>query len=450
MASIVQRGKKYSVVYNANGKQVWESGFFTKIEAQKRKTEIEYEKNKGIFISQNHQYLEEYLQEYVDLYGKNKWSFSTYASNTGLIKNYINPNVGKWQLSNITTKMLDGFFIHLTTMKAIHLKGRSDIGLISQKTQYEIYAVLRSAFNQAVIWEYIGKNPIAHAIRPAYKKKRPHSWDPDTAKKALSLCDNTNLKVCIHLALACSMRLGEIQGLRWKCINFGKVDCAFKDAKLHIEVGLQRVNIEAMNTIHRSNDIKYTFPVIKPDGASLLVLKTPKTESSVRTVWIPPTLAEILWCLKQEQETIKTMLGSEYEDYDLVIAQNNGRPVENNLIYRAFKELIEVNNLPKVIFHSLRHTSTTFKLLITNGDIKSIQGDNGHTKPEMVVDTYAEILDENRKKNAEQFEREFYGKQNDQPNVGFSYQNLKELYEWLSKDPEMVDKLTSMIKEVNL
>jgi len=65
-------------------------------------------------------------------------------------------------------------------------------------------------------------------------------------------------------------------------------------------------------------------------------------------------------------------------------------------------------NLPDVVFHSLRHSSTTYKLTLNNGDIKATQGDTGHAQAEMVTRVYAHILDEDRKVNAEKFEAAFY------------------------------------------
>jgi len=53
-----------------------------------------------------------------------------------------------------------------------------------------------------------------------------------------------------------------------------------------------------------------------------------------------------------------------------------------------------------VVFHSLRHTSVTYKLKLSGGDIKAVQGDSGHAQADMVTEVYGHILDEDRKKNA--------------------------------------------------
>lgn len=139
-----------------------------------------------------------------------------------------------------------------------------------------------------------------------------------------------------------------------------------------------------------------------------LVLKKPKTESSIWTVWIPKTLALILREWKARQESWKEFMGEDYVDYGLVLAQENGRPCEDRIIGNAFARLKDKAGLPDVVFHSLRHSSTTYKLKINHGDIKATQGDTGHAGPDMVTKVYAHILDEDRKINAQKFEAAFY------------------------------------------
>ena len=51
-----------------------------------------------------------------------------------------------------------------------------------------------------------------------------------------------------------------------------------------------------------------------------------------------------------------------------------------------------------------------------SGDIKSVQGDSGHSQAKMVTDQYSHILDEDRKSNARIFEQYFYsGHKADEP-----------------------------------
>ena len=138
------------------------------------------------------------------------------------------------------------------------------------------------------------------------------------------------------------------------------------------------------------------------------MLKTPKTETSNRTVWLPTTLAQLLVQYKKDQQELKEFLGSAYNDYNLVIALENGNPVEIRIVRVRFTTLCEEHNFEVVVFHSLRHLSTKYKLKMTHGDIKSVQGDTGHAEAEMVTDVYSEIVDEDRRLNAKKLDEEFY------------------------------------------
>ena len=94
------------------------------------------------------------------------------------------------------------------------------------------------------------------------------------------------------------------------------------------------------------------------------------------------------------------------------MALPNGRPCEDRIILKEFEKLREKAGLPRVVFHSLRHSSTTYKLKLNHGDLKATQGDTGHAEIDMITSVYAHILDEDRKINAQKFESAFYANPN--------------------------------------
>ena len=70
---------------------------------------------------------------------------------------------------------------------------------------------------------------------------------------------------------------------------------------------------------------------------------------------------------------LKKALGELYEDYNLVIAYDSGRPVEANWVRKQLKAVIQQNHLAPVVFHSLRNSSTSLKLEFSKGDIIVLQ-----------------------------------------------------------------------------
>lgn len=151
------------------------------------------------------------------------------------------------------------------------------------------------------------------------------------------------------------------------------------------------------------------FPIAKLNAKTHLVLKKPKTSSSVRKIWLPRTVALILKDWKQKQDNLKEILGDAYMDFGLVITHNDGRPVDLEVIERSFTALKKEVGLPEgATFHSLRHASATHMLYISHGNIKDVQGDTGHKSADILTNVYGHILDERRKENAKLFDQTFY------------------------------------------
>ena len=230
-------------------------------------------------------------------------------------------------------------------------------------------------------------------------------WEPITIAKALSLCDFDALYVAMNLAFACSLRIGEILGLTWDDIHFA--ENGGDTSWLQVRKALLEVSRQSVAATE-GRDILMVFPSTKPNSNMSLILKKPKTKNSIRKVYLPRTTADILkeWHIRQLE--LIDLLGADYQNYNLVLAQNSGKPYDSHQIYKQFKAFIHAHELPDVTFHSLRHSSVTYKLALNDGNIKLVQGDTGHTSSKLMLNTYAEIFDQSRKELAVRFEENFY------------------------------------------
>ncbi len=213
-------------------------------------------------------------------------------------------------------------------------------------------------------------------------------------------------KIC-NVSFSCSLRMGEMLGLTWDCVNISDEAVANNSCSLYINKEQQRVNKKVMSELSQK-DVILVYPESNKQNKTVLVLKAPKTKSSVRKVFLPSTVVEMLKKKKEQIEEMKRIYGGEYLDYNLVFCHPNGRPLENSYIRAALNRLIKEHNLPKVVFHSFRHASITYKLKWNGGDMKSVQGDSGHAQLDMIADVYSHIIDEDRRFNAQKFEEQFY------------------------------------------
>ena len=289
-----------------------------------------------------------------------------------------------------------------------------------------------------------------NVVLPKTEYKKRDIWDAETIRLALDQCTDSKLYIAMNLAFACSLRMGEILGLTWKNVHIEDENIATDNAYIYIEAELARASKQAIETLGEK-DICHIFTPLMPNTSTRIILKKPKTDSSIRKVWLPKTVAYILREWKKSQEELKSFLGDEYQDFDLVVALPNGRPCENRIIEKEFSLLKQKAGLPNVVFHSLRHSSTTYKLKLNHGDLKATQGDTGHAEIDMITKVYAHILDEDRKINAQKFESAFYANPDlrkaappqEQPSAQTI--DLAALIEQLQKSPELANTLAALI-----
>lgn len=112
---------------------------------------------------------------------------------------------------------------------------------------------------------------------------------------------------------------------------------------------------------------------------------------------------------------------------------------------RDRRPLFRDTDLKTVVFHSLRHSSTTYKLKLSGGDIKAVQGDTGHSEAAMITERYAHILDDDRRINAEKFEEMFYQQKSD-AGSGSKAEELLSIMKKLQESPELLELLKGLMK----
>lgn len=387
MASIVQRNKSFSVVYTIydgdKKKQKWET-YHSYEAALRRKEQLDLiQQHENERAQYREGALAPFLEEYVELYGRIHWACSTYTSNEGLIRNYIVPFMGSMRLTEFSPKVI----------AALYGKLQSD-PQITPSVLTNIHKLLHSAFEQVVLWEYVPRNPFQKASVPKAFPTEIPMLTTDEIKILIQNCDNHMLSIAIHLAFAGSLRKGEILALTWDDVDFQK-------GTVSISKTLKRVRRDAVDALN-GKDILYQFPSVFDEGRTVTVLKRPKTKSSIRTVYLPDY---VLDALQEWKETLKSVKRNRP---DLILRYSNGRPLSEETLPRLLEKQLLQLGLPVVSFHSLRHSSISYKLVLTGGNIKAVQGDSGHAQAEMITERYGHIIDSCRKQCAQDFEKEFY------------------------------------------
>lgn len=459
MASIVKRGKTYSVVYyEGDGKerhQVWDSGL-SYTAAKARKAKLEHEQSTNTHVTQQEMTVSEFLYEFIEKYGVKRWVASTFDGNTGLLENYVHPYLGEKKLRSVKTKTVDDFYhFLLTEAEPATNMGKPRRERITASTVHDIHKVLRCAFNLAVRWEYIGKNPFLNATLPEHHEKERKVLDPEQVLKILDFTcrpeyyDYYMIHCAVLLAIACTMRGGEIGGLQW--------DRVYADKELvGVDRVIDRVDKKLMEKLSKM-DILFKFPNLYPGTKTVIVLKQPKTEGSIRDIEIPQSTLQALSILKGLQEKLKEELGPEgYMDYGMVICQANGRPIMTEHLNKRFKEILAEMNEPDIdpdelVFHSLRHTSASTKLILSHGDYNSVKHAGGWANLEMLTRRYgAHSFEQNRENMAQKMDDFLAGKKQTTPAPAASAEDAAEQLRTLAKDnPELLIQILQSVQRAN-
>lgn len=450
---------KWVITYRVPGyDKTFSESFSSEAEANMRAAEIRLRREQGTLrpplkeTPKKLLTLNEFLAKYVEDYGCTHWGDSQYGVVTKQFRDYVQPSeLGKLLLKDIQTGDIDKFYNDLLDTPVVLRSGHKDTGkTVGISIIEKIHSSLRAALNQAVKWGYIKDNPANNATVPKMEHKERAVWSPEEAKRGVEQCSNGVLKICLLLAIACSMRIGEILGLQWDCVEVSEETIANNTSKLTVKQELKRCEKASLDAIRKHNAASIFFRFeerkVKNPCKTVLVLKAPKTNSSRRTIFIPRTVAMAILEWKAAQEQEKKKAAECYKDYNMVIAHPDGRPVEERYISKELDKLIEATGLPRVVFHSLRHLSTSMKLWLSGGDIKAVQGDTGHSQARMVMGVYGHTFEENRKHMAEMMENSFFApaqtKEKKVPSVDNDDMALIEAL--LKEKPELKTVLLSM------
>lgn len=296
--------------------------------------------------------------------------------------NRLNDEFGQYRVDEITGIMVMKLLEKLRTKGSN--KNNKNKGL-SEKTLKNIYDVLYNIYECAIDDEKVNKNPLKSKNFP---KPKPTKKDivfldeEDVVKLATALIeDKVDLKYqCMaSIALGTGARIGEIQALEWKDIDF-------KTGKVSITKTIQRIT---------------TMGIVE---------KAPKTKNSVREVYIGEDVLDMLKEHKVEQEETKKKLGDLWlntieltdakgkpftKQNDKIFTQWNGKPIYNGTFGYWLKKFTDKHNLKPYTPHSFRHTFATLSLE-ENQPINAISRTLGHSNISTTSNIYIKTTNKSK------------------------------------------------------
>ena len=282
-------------------------------------------------------------------YKKNTVKKSTYYNYSYSVAKYLYPSFAGKNITKI--KNYNNFIEELSDT-------------LSPKTVRDIVTKLKEIIN-FYEEEHNTKLNIKKMSLPKMNKKEIQILSNKEKQKLEKYCieQNSLKSLGILICLNTGLRVGEVCALRWENVDF-------ETRRIHVEKSIERI---------------YS----KEENKTIVIIDTPKSITSVRTIPINSKLYNILKQIRGKSKKTDFVLTGSSEHY-----------VEPRNYQYHFKEILKRNKVKKYKFHTLRHTFAT-NCIEAGMDIKSLSEILGHADVSITLNIYVHSSDKAKRKYLE-------------------------------------------------
>lgn len=273
------------------------------------------------------------------------------------IKKHIKPYIGAIRLTDL----------HPHTVQTV-INGLDELSAASIRL---VYKVLHMALEKAVELEYLPRNPARRCVLPKLEQEEIHPLTDEQATALLKAARGGPMEYLLAVALFAGLRLSEILGLTWDVVE--------------------------------NKTITINKQLSRPDMRQAGIFITPKNGKS-RTIAPAPSVLSILKAQKRRQIEMRLKAGPLWNNSEnLVFTLEDGSPLDQWRVEKAFKNVLETAGLEGIRFHDLRHTYAV-NAIRAGDDIKTIQGNLGHASAAFTLDRYGHFTERMKQDSAARME----------------------------------------------
>lgn len=278
---------------------------------------------------------------------------STRARDAQHFKNHIRPVFGDTPIGKLDRTTVRRWLARL---------GSPAGGNLAPATIHKVVQVLNKTMNAALEDRLIATNQVAKLPLPKIEHQEMRFITSDEIWLLADAID-ARYRAFVLVAGFGGLRLGELLGLRWDCVDFDRQ---------RIQVSETLVDIEAR-----------------------IDFGPPKTKASFRSIPVPSFVCDAL----AETGPVHT------EGRDLVFTSPEGQPIRPSLFRRRFwTPAVRRAGLTPLRIHDLRHTAVS--LWIAEGaHPKQVAALAGHTSVSVVLDRYGHLYPSQHDDLIERMER---------------------------------------------
>lgn len=272
---------------------------------------------------------------------------STYARYSHLIDTHIRSQLGKYQISKISTQLIEGFIENLLSC------GRVDNdGGLSAKTVTDILTIVKSTIDYARYNNLVVSCNLSKlTIKKKDKEMRVLCQSEQDALIRVLIADMDLYKFGVLLSLYTGIRIGELCALQWE-------DLSITNSTLKVRKTMQR--------IQETN--------IGASSKTKIIITEPKSDCSIRDIPLPSFLVEIA---RQFRDHPKAY----------ILSGERGKYIEPRTMQNRFKTYVKESGISDANFHSLRHTFAT-RCVEVGFELKSLSEVLGHSNVNITLNRY--------------------------------------------------------------
>jgi integrase len=339
---------------NGRRRQVRRRGFKTKREAQEAFDRLKVKAHDHEYVAPSRQTVAEYLDEWLGTIQRQPSTIESYARN---IRVHVVPRIGGRHLRSIDAGTLNAMYADLLR------DGRADgkPGGLAPRTVRYVHTILGRAFEDAVKWGRLNRNPARSAEPPRPSDSAPpemQTWTGDQLGSFLAGVEGDRYHAPFLFIATTGVRRGEALGIRW--------------GDLDLDAG--RASIRQTITAVRHK---------------IVIAPRTKTDKGRRIDLDEATVA-MLRRHRAQQAQERLLVGAGYAAGDLVFALPDGRPYHPERFSREFDRKVARTDLPRIRLHDLRHTWATLALE-AGISVKVVSERLGHATSAITSDTYSHV-----------------------------------------------------------
>ncbi|MCD0156095.1 tyrosine-type recombinase/integrase [Deinococcus sp. 6GRE01] len=332
--------------FDERGKQLLKSGTEkTRQLAERARVQALADHQRGLLPVPSQIRVSDWMEKWLAL-KKPSLAAKTYANYEYVLRKHLLPLLGSRKVQELKPSDVRSAYVQL-----------ADRGF-SKSLLHQVRVILRQGLQEAMMDEIVGRNVAEVARLPGFRKGRPaRALTTDETTTFLKAAYGTRLGVLFEFMVSTGLRRGEGCALRWE--------------HLDLQAGMLfvRDNVTVVN--------------------GKATLGTPKTESAVRDLHLPPETVALL--REHRAAQLLERAGAEvWEETGHVFTNARGQRLYPDSLTKLARNLAAGAGLGHVRFHDLRHTYAS--LMLARGVPMEVVSEKlGHSRTSTTADIYRHV-----------------------------------------------------------